>query len=254
MSFLLALLALSPLSASDAPAAPAQAAPAPAAPAPAPVEPKWTGSVALGGSYADGNTERRSASATVAAEYRREKDRTTIGFLWTYADESGVLTDRKTQGRIKYDYFFSKKFYGLAQASAESDYSAALDLRTTVGVGAGYQFQDKPSWKVAGELGLSYVHENFEGTADDDEFPAARAAYNWDWKPSDKYDFNQVAEIFPSLKDAQDVNARVDTKAKINLSAKMFAQLEWLYQWDNTPPAGNSRNDNLVLIALGWTF
>jgi putative salt-induced outer membrane protein YdiY len=250
MSFLLALLSTAPLFANDVQAAPAPQAPA----APAVVEPKWTGSVALGATYADGNTDRRTASATAAAEYRREKDRITIGFLWSYAEEKLGITDRKTQGRIKYDYFFTKKFYGLAQASAENDFASGLELRTTVGAGAGYQFQDKPSWKVSGELGLSYVDENFNGTVDDNNFLAARAAYAWDWKPNDKYALSQVGEIFPSLENSDDVNARVDTKARMNLSAKMFAQIEWLYQWDNTPPAGNSRNDTLILLALGWSF
>jgi len=227
-----------------------------AAPAPAPdvVAPHWTGSVALGASYSDGNTDRRSASATADTEKRREKDRITLGFLWKYADESGILTDRQTQARGKYDYFFSKKLYGLAQASAEDSYSAALDLRLTAGVGLGYQFKESESWKLSGEAGLSYVDENYTGTLDDTSYPAARAAYAWDWKPEAKYDLSQVGEIFPSLETSEDVSARVDTKGRINLTDKMFAQLQWLYQWDNTPATGKVRNDNMVMLGVGWSF
>ncbi len=243
---LLLVVVTAPATFSDVQAAPA--------PAPAPVAPKWTGSVALGGTYSDGNTDRRSATATGNAEYRREIDRTTIGFLWNYAEEQGVLTGRKTQGRLQYDRFFTKKFYGLAQASAESDFQAALDLRTTIGVGAGYQFQDKPSWKVSGEAGVSYVDSDFVGTVDDSSYAAARAAYTWDWKPNAKYNLSQTGEIFPSLENAEDVNARVDTKGRMNLTDTMFAQLQWLYQWDNTPAAGKVRNDNLVVFSLGWSF
>ena len=240
------------LVAAPAPLAEVQVAPAPAPATPA--APKWTGSVALGATYADGNTERKTASATGDAEYRREKDRTTLGFLWNYAEEQGVLTGRKTEGRGKYDRFFSKKMYGLVQASAESDFQAALDLRTTIGVGVGYQFQDKPSWKVAAEVGVAYVDSDYVGTVDDTSGPAARAAYNWAWTPNDKYNLSQVGEIFPSLERAEDVNARVDTKGRMNLSAKMFAQIEWLYQWDNTPATGKERQDNLVLLGVGWSF
>ena len=252
MSFLLALFSAAPILANEVQPVPAQDKPA--AVAPAVVEPKWTGSVTLGATYADGNTDRRTASAVVGAEYRREKDRTTVGVLWNYAQEKAGVTDRKTQGRIKYDYFFTKKMYGLVQASGENDYAASLDLRTTIGAGLGYQFEDTPTWKLAGELGLAYVNENFDGSANDNEFLAARAAYNWAYTPNDKYNVSQVAEIFPSLENGEDVNARVDTKGRMNLTAKMFASLEWVYQWDNTPPAGNSRNDSLVMLGLGWSF
>jgi len=227
-----------------------------AAPPPAPetVAPKWTGSFALGATYSDGNTERKSATATADAEYRREIDRTKFGFLWNYAEESGVLTDRKTQARGQYDRFFSKKFYGLVQASADDDFGAAIDLRTTVGAGVGYQFQDKPSWKLSGELGLSYVDVDYFGTVDDTSYTAARAAYNWAWVPNTKYSLGQTAEIFPSLEDPDDVSARVDTKGRLNLTDKMFAQIQWLYQWDNTPATGKERSDNLVVLGVGWSF
>lgn len=244
MSTLLALLVSAPALCNEAPQAPAAA----------PVEPKWTGSVTLGASYSDGNTHRRTASATADAEYRREKDRTTLGFLWNYAEEQAGITDRKTQGRAKYDYFFSKKMYGLVQASAENDYQSTLQLRYTLGAGLGYQFEDTDSWKLSGELGASYVNENFDGTSDDNDYIAARAAYKWDWKPNAKYTLGQVGEIFPSLERGEDVNARVDTKARMNLTEKMYAQLEWLYQWDNTPATGKKRVDNLVILGLGWSF
>ncbi|MBK7645297.1 MAG: DUF481 domain-containing protein [Planctomycetes bacterium] len=223
-------------------------------PAPAAVEPKWTGSVSLGVSYSDGNTRRKTGSANADAEYRREQDRTTLGFLWAYSDESGVLTDRKTQLRAKYDYFFSKKMYGLVQASGENDYKSTLDLRTTIGAGLGYQFEDTPTWKLSGELGLSYVNEKYKDSTNDKDFVAARGAYTWDYKPNEKYSLGQIGEIFPSLKNSDDVTARVDTKGRMNLTSTMFAQLEWLYQWNNTPASGAKRQDNLVMLGVGWSF
>jgi putative salt-induced outer membrane protein YdiY len=246
----LLLLVTAPSLSADSEAAPAQT---PAAPA-APVVPKWTGAVSLGATYSDGNTNRRSGSATADAEYRREHDRTTLGFLWNYAEEEGVTTDRKTQARAKYDRFFSKKVYGLVQASAEADFQAALDRRYTLGAGMGYQFSETPTWKLSGELGLSYVDSDYEGTVDDTAYLAARAAYTWDWKPNTKYNVNQAAEIFPSLENGDDVNARVDTKGRMNLTDKMFAQLQWLYQWDNTPATGKVRSDNLLVLGVGWSF
>ena len=43
-------------------------------------DPEWTGSVTVGGKYAFGNSETRSANATADAELRRENDRFSLGF------------------------------------------------------------------------------------------------------------------------------------------------------------------------------
>ncbi len=256
---------VSPILLAAAPAVPAPSPvgfdlsePTPAASAIAAADPpvmhKWTGAVAAGGSIATGNTETRTANASADAEYRREDDRTTLKFQWNYADDEDGVTQRRIYGAAKYDYFFSEKTYALAQTSGEYDANANLELRTTLGVGLGRQFRDDAEWKLSGEAGLTYFDENFEGSADDDAYLAARLAYGAEYKAIQNWIFSSVGEIFPSLEDKDDVYAKVDTKARVNLTEKMFAQAEWIYSWDNTPATGAERVDNLYLFALGWSF
>ncbi len=233
----------------------------PAAPA-APVEPKWTGSVSIGASLTEGDTALRSGSATADAEYRRENDRTKAGFWWNYQEDKNAnprITQRKTGIKLQYDYFFSKRTYGLIQGSAENDFAADIDLRTTIGVGLGRQFFDSEefigpgTWKLSAELGATNFDEKHYVAKDDDHI-AARAAYNADWKASDKWDFTQTFEAFPSLERGEDILTKLDTRAKVTLTAKMFAQLQWLWTWDNTPAPGTHRNNNLYAITVGWSF
>lgn len=221
----------------------------------APGERRWSGSVALSASIATGNTEKTTAAASAQTEGRAEKDRWTGQFLWNYADEDGIgVTQRRTYGQVKYDYFFNKKLYGFGVVSGENDYAAALDLRATIGAGAGYQFREDEEWKVSGEGGLSYVDEDFDGSADDEEFVAVRLAYKADATPNETWSFGQWGELFTSVEDTEDVLVRVDTHARVNLSAKMFAQFQWIYSWDNTPATGADRVDELYLLSLGWSF
>jgi len=215
---------------------------------------RWKGSVSVGGTIASGNTERKTGTATATVEKRREKDRTSFGLLWNYAQEDDATTQRRTLGTAQYDYFFSEKLYGLAQASAEGDLNAQLELRTILGVGAGYQFLEDEQWKISGEGGLAYVDEDYKDNDADAEFLAARLAYKVDWKPNESWEAGQATEFIPSLEDADDMNARVDTHAKVLLSEKLFAQFQWLFTWDNTPADGAERVDNLYLLTLGWTF
>lgn len=218
-----------------------------------PPQNKWTGSVSVGAVITDGNTETRSASATADAQYRREKDRTTLGAFWNYQEDDVSVIQRRTGGKAKYDYFFSEKTYAFGQISAENDFQADLDLRLIFGGGLGHQFVENEKHKFSAEAGISWFDENF-GNSPDNSYVAARGAYTWDWNINKSMVFYHAGEIYPSLEDKEDVYVKLDTRLKVTLTEKMFAQLQWVMDWDNTPAAGKERLDNRYLLTLGWSF
>lgn len=236
------------------PAATAQDAPAPEEPK----QPEWTGSVTVGGKITTGNSETRGANATADAELRREDDRISLGFLWLFDENSNnptdtwTLTDRKTTGKVQYDYFFSKKTYGFAKGMWENSNTAALDLRQTYSVGLGRQIKETEEFKLGTELGVAWVDEDYKGSIDDKEYPAARAAYNLDWILSKTWSVAQTAEAYPSLEDSDDIYTKLDTRVKAAFGESMFGQLQWLYDWNNNPATGKERNDHQFLLSIGW--
>ena len=215
--------------------------------------PQWEGAVTVGVSLTEGNTDITKASAAVDASKKLEKERYTLGFSWNFSEENETVTQRKTYGKGQYDRFVSEKMYWLLQASAEADDAAGVDLRTTVGAGVGYQFSDTEKWKLSGEAGLSWFNEEFEDSTEND-YIAARLAYKWAYILSEKWAFEQSGEIFPSLEDSEDIYSKIDSRAKVTLTENMFAQAQWVWDWDNTPAAGNDRSDHLLLITVGWSF
>lgn len=216
-------------------------------------KPGWEGSFTVGVSITDGNTDIQKASAAMDAVKELEKDRYTVGLSWNFSEENGVVNQRKTYGKAQYDRFLTEKSYWLVQASAEADKTAGVDLRTTVGVGLGYQVKDTEKFKLSGEAGLSSFSESFTNGMDSD-YIAARLAYNWAYLMSDKWSFEQTGVIFPSLEDSDDIYSKIDTRAKASLTDNMFAQLQWVWDWDNTPAAGAERSDHLYLLTVGWSF
>lgn len=216
-------------------------------------DPGWEGSATVGVSVTDGNSDITKASATIDATKKVEKERYTLGFSWNFLEEEGDVTQRKTYGEAQYDRFLSEKLYWLVQGSAEADEAANVDLRTTLGAGVGYQFADSEKWKLSGEAGLSWFNEEF-GDGTEDDYIAARLAYKWAYEMNDRWSFEQSGKIFPSLEDSEDIYSRVDTRAKATLTESMFAQLQWVWDWDNTPAAGNERSDHLYLVTVGWKF
>lgn len=225
----------------------------------APVETKWSGSISAGAIYQDGNTDARSVNANFNAERRAEQDRWTAKGFWDYGQQkdpaSGefVLSSRKAGASLKYDYFLSKALYVNAVAGADTDTLADLRLRSYVGAGAGYQWREDDTLKWGSEAGVTWMNEDRWAGANE-QFPTARVANIVEWKLDEKTSFGNTLEVFPSLERGEDVFGRSDTRLKTSLTKAMFAQLQWIFDYDNTPAAGKGRQDNKVVLGLGWSF
>ncbi len=242
-----------------APASAPKLVTAPIQDAAAPVEPKWTGNISAGFIMTDGNSEMRQANASADATLKREKDQFTLGFLWVYAENNNppnndwTLTDRRTFGRGKYDYFFAKETYAYGMLTAENDYLQTIALRWNAGAGLGHQFVDSEAWKFALEAGMSYIDTDYKfGT--DTEDVTARFATNTTHRANDTWAFNHLLEIYPSVEDTEDVYGRSQFTADAKLSENMIMTLKWVMDYDNTPVSGAERVDNRYLLSVGWKF
>lgn len=213
----------------------------------------WTGSLSIGALNTDGNTDIKSASTILEAERKREKDRTTFGFYWNYNEEDGSVTQRRIGGRAQYDWFKSDKTYYLVQTGAENDAESDLDLRFNLGAGIGQQWYDEEEWKFSSEIGPSWFFEDYKGESSND-YIAARLAYNLDHMHGEKLTFSQSATVFPSLEDSEDIYSKLDSRVRYALTEAMFAQFQWIWDWDNTPASGNDRSDHRHVLTVGWSF
>ncbi len=258
--------------------------PAPAdAPPPAAVQeeaavvelPDWKGSVTIGAQYTGGNSETQSINAQFDAERRAEMDRWTLKSWWNYGEQKVNSADAATDGDLeitvrnagssaKYDYFATKKLFYLGIAGAESDSVAGLDLRYYAGPGLGYQFVEGEKTSFLGEAALTYFAEEFDN-GDSEETLALRLAYKFGRQLSATSRFDQDLAVFPSLEDSEDFYGKLDTRLRADLTKNMFAQLQNILDYDNTPAtfdppdsqvkgAHAERLDNKILLTVGWSF
>ena len=63
----------------------------------------------------------------------------------------------------------------------------------------------------------------------------------------------------PSLESRDELSGISDTKLRGKMSEGMFAQLQWIVDYDNTPLADasgnpNTRVDHQIFLSVGWTF
>jgi putative salt-induced outer membrane protein YdiY len=254
LAHLLAALALPPAgeAAPNPPTSPLQDAP--------PEYPMWKGALGVGASWSGGNTESSNLAAVFNAERRDEKDRWTFEAWANYGKnkdlDTGVSTTTNDNygAGVKYDYFVSKKLYWLARVSGKIDHVATLDLQTTGGLGVGYQWKETEKVKWGTEAGLSYVVERFEDSTADADYTAARLASNLSYVLSESASFEQTAEVLPSLEDSEDVIARIDNRLKLAITGKWIAQLQYVLEYDDSPPPGKQEADHRFVASLGWSF
>jgi len=214
---------------------------------------KLTGNIALGGSLQTGNTDRRSFAAAADASIRGERDRFGVRFLFNYAEEKDEVTARNLYGALKYDYFFTKKFYGYLGLEMLKDRFKDLNLRTIVGPGVGYQIWDDPIKFLLFEAGITYYSED-RRTAEDDSWVAARLAGNFRYTLSKFLTFSDRLEIYPSLANANDFTLRNEAAILSPIGAGWSLKLANILEYDNDPPRNVSKTDLTWILGLQYSF
>ncbi|MEO0478772.1 MAG: DUF481 domain-containing protein [Planctomycetota bacterium] len=238
----------------------------------------WDASIAVGGSISFGNTERRSANVDARLTRRTEENRFTGRFNWNYAEADTEqaapgaplvtvtdVTQRTTFGSAQWDEFISECLFGYVNSSAEFDELANLRLRFIAGAGLGYQVVDSEEYSLAVEGGLAYVSEDNVDSPlgqplsppapdPDAQYLAARASIKLDWDIIEDVHLSSQGEVFPSLEDNDNITARVDTRLQVTLTENLFAQFQWIFDYDNTPASGNERDDHLLTASIGWSL
>jgi Protein of unknown function, DUF481 len=143
---------------------------------------KWSGLASFAFAIERGNSKTDELDYKLDTSWRSDDDRYTLK-MWGEIDEANDVKNADNwtiQG--KYDNFFSDTAYWGVQAMAEQDEFADLDLRYLVGPYIGREFYTDPVFSLSGEVGASYVNEDFI-TAEDQDYPGA----NWALHISSNY-------------------------------------------------------------------
>ena len=220
---------------------------------------KWTGAIGVNGLITRGNSNTENLGITIDAVRRAEQDRITFDAGYLYGrqkdPDTGVRSTTTDNWFIfgKYDYFFTKKFYGFASSRFERDRIADLKLRFTPAGGVGYQWIEKADMHFFTEGGLAWVYEDFEN-ADSEDHLALRLAYHIDKKINDKVNFFHDLEYLPSIEDISDYNINADAGVRVTMTKNMFTEFKIEWKFDPEPAPDAASNDLRYILGVGWAF
>jgi putative salt-induced outer membrane protein YdiY len=229
--------------------------PPPPPPAPTPTPVRWTGSVVGNLSITSGNRDTTGVGISADLARRSEDDRITLKGGYFYAEDrgNGIRDDQYLSG--KYDYFFTKKFFGYLNTRLDRDAIRDLELRTTGGAGLGYQFLETDIYNLFTEAGVSYVNEDFMLDVDDQTYVAGRLAmhFGW-WIIKDRLRFEEDAELLLGMTDLNDWFGISDSSLIWKWNSRLSSNASVRFEYDNTPATGRKRADTKYTLGIGYSF
>ena len=215
---------------------------------------KLSGHANIGFSSSSGNTETEKWYVDAEAVARTRDNRYTLGVEAKRSEDNGLETESNWLGYMKYDHFLSKKWYAYANGNFENDEFKDIQLRTTLGVGSGYQFYETDRTNLSLEGGLSYVNTDFE-TQEDENYPAARWALKFDhYLFKTQIQFFHTDETYMNVQDTDNIFVRTQTGFRFPLVNRLNATLQYDYDWDNQPAPGLVKEDRTLRATLGYTW
>lgn len=223
-------------------------------PSPPPPAVTYRGNITGGGTVAKGNTDEAAASSSAFFEARSKRHRFTLGGRYNYGETDGEITARNALGRIKYDFFVREKLYSYAQARFEGDDFQDLNLRSTMGLGLGYQILDTKRTSLFAEAGVSYFNEDFD-KAKDKSYASAResAGFELDILPG-RVKFFHLHEFYYSLKESKSYFISSEQGFRFPLFRNFFANIQMDFSYNSKPAPGKEKADIRYIGSLGYEF
>jgi putative salt-induced outer membrane protein len=219
-------------------------------------EPKmgWEGSFNLGFAATTGNSNTSTGNVSIDAKLTRPESITRLGASDTYGKSGQESTADKSNAFAHYSYLITERFSAYLNLEWERDSIANLAYRINTGPGLGYFFIKKSNASLIGELGVSYVREQFRNVPFDDYY-ALRIAESGEWKITKTSKLWEKAEYLP---DVSDFAKRFILKGEAGVEAAMTtkASLRLLVQdtFNSTPAPGRNKNDALYIAGIGYKF
>ncbi|MGP0592220.1 DUF481 domain-containing protein [Nitrospira sp. T9] len=217
---------------------------------------RYKGNFDLGGNRTKGNTDTTAVNASTDNTIWTERHRGLLNGKYAFAQADGDNTAKNARGTLGYDYFFTKKLFANSYEFLEYDKFQGLDLRSTTGLGLGYQFFDTPSHSLSGSIGPAFVYEKFQETG---TTKTATAAWGVDWN----YDLiSDRLRVYHRQKGFRDLGVGGSTAlrltleqgARIEVYGNLFLKVAFEYRYNSDPEPGKKKSDDAFIWALGYEF
>ena len=214
----------------------------------------WTGNINLGGTFTQGNSDTGLLHFDAESVARRKRDRLTVGGIVNRGESEGFDTVFNSRVNGKYDYFLSRRWYAYVNAAGENDRFRDIRLRTSTGVGSGYQIFERPDLNLSLEGGLNYITEDYY-VDEDESYPGGRWAVKYDQKifGGGTQIFHQHEFLFGFL-NGKNTLFFSKTGLRVPIAEAINATTQLNVDWAKEPSPGRESTDLALIFSLGYDW
>lgn len=220
-------------------------------PLPDPV--KWTRQFSLAIAGSEGNSENFNFNFGTYVKRRSPWDRTTFEAEYYFERDGSDTTQDEWYGDLKYDYFFSEKFFAFSSLRLEQDDLSDLDYRFIFSPGVGYQWVERDDLNFSTEVGIAYLRESFSGGSSNNDI-TARIAYLFDKTLFSSVKFFHDLKLFPAFTDPTDLYLTTSAGLRTEINEHFFTEAKVRVDYDSTPAEDAEDTDLNYSLGVGVNF
>jgi hypothetical protein len=179
-----------------------------------------------------------------------------LKFSTTITDSDSEEASKRLTLGLQHTRLFKNRWFGNGNLTFEQNDELGLDLRTSIGAGAGrYLVQsNKMLWSL--EAGLQVSREDLAATTEETDSLEATFTAKWDWFlfQDPELDWSTTVQLVPSLTESGRVRGELDT----SLQWEVINDLKWgfsLYgSFDNQASESAESTDYGVNTTVTYEF
>jgi len=217
---------------------------------------EWRGTLSLSLSYSTGNTDANALNVAADAARTTAADKFTLGAtaLRSQSKNEGVTTKTAELYKVggRYDRNLGERLFGFGSANVEKDKLQRLDLRTSLGAGAGWHLVSTPDTTVDVFAGLGATREEY--TTSSRNFTEIVLGEESSHRLFERTTFKQKLTVFPSLEDSGEYRANLDATLATAIAAGWNFNVTLSSRYVSDPQPGLESTDTLLLVGIASTF
>lgn len=213
----------------------------------------WDGFISLGGIVKSGNTDSVNVNLSFAAKREWKHDRFQFRFFYNYEEDDNTLTGRDFFGTMKFDHFFTKKFFNALSLEIKGDKFKDLNLRTTIGLGVGYRFWNDDVKTLEIEAGLSYFSENLD-VGMDQEFFAGRVGVTLSYQIFENLSLTDYLLYYPNFERPKEYRLRNEASLISHLGKGWSTKITYIFDQDTESTFDVGDKDHQFIFSIQWSF
>lgn len=215
----------------------------------------WDITAAAGLTLTSGNSKTVLGTASLHADKKWDagKNELGLGADTVYGENNSVKTAEQDHGFGQYNRLLSDRAFAYGRVEGLHDAIADVDLRLSVGPGAGYYLLKSTNCLLRVEAGPGYVYEQ-DSNGSDKSYMSLRLAERYEQKITAVAKIWEAVEILPQVDKFGNYIVTAEAGVETAMS-KQFSLMAFVQDWYHSEPsAGRLKNDLKLVTALKYKF